>query len=59
MGVVQRGPPVRPATTMEERAAQEVDRILEAHDPQPLPANVRREIKAIVEREQAWANSQG
>jgi trimethylamine--corrinoid protein Co-methyltransferase len=49
----------RGATTMEERAAQEVDRILEAHEPPPLPAGVQRDIKAIVEREQAWANGQG
>jgi trimethylamine--corrinoid protein Co-methyltransferase len=47
----------RGATTMEDRAAQEVDRILSSHQPQALPANVKRDIKKIVEREQAWIDS--
>jgi trimethylamine--corrinoid protein Co-methyltransferase len=45
----------RGATTMEERAAQQVDRILGDHEPEPLPADVQRGIREIVEREQARA----
>ena len=41
------------ATTMEQRAAKHVDRLLEKHEPEPLPAGVQRDIKQIVEREQA------
>jgi trimethylamine--corrinoid protein Co-methyltransferase len=44
----------RGATTMEERAAQQVDEILSSHKPEPLPADVQRDIKKIVERQQAW-----
>ena len=47
----------RGATTMEERAAQEVDRILETHQPEPLPPDIQRDIKKIVEREQVWIDS--
>jgi trimethylamine--corrinoid protein Co-methyltransferase len=43
----------RGATTMEERAAQQVDKILESHEPEPLPADTQRDIREIVEREQA------
>jgi trimethylamine--corrinoid protein Co-methyltransferase len=43
----------RGATTMEERAARRVDEILESHQPEPLPADVQRDISKIVEREQA------
>ncbi len=49
----------RGATTMEERAAREVDRLLAAHRPQPLPAEVQAAIRQIVEREQKWINSRG
>ncbi|HEX9118363.1 MAG TPA: trimethylamine methyltransferase family protein [Anaerolineae bacterium] len=42
------------ATTMEQRAARLVDRILETHRPESLPAEVQAGIQAIVEREQAW-----
>jgi trimethylamine--corrinoid protein Co-methyltransferase len=42
----------RGATTMEERAARQVDKILDSHHPEPLPADVQRDIKRIVEREQ-------
>lgn len=49
----------RGATTMEARAAKMVDEILASHRPEPLPADVQREIKKIVEREQAWINSRG
>ena len=44
----------RGATTMEQRAAKMVDRILATHKPQPLPAEVQAGIQAIVEREQRW-----
>jgi trimethylamine---corrinoid protein Co-methyltransferase len=47
----------RGGTTMEQRAAQEVGRILERHHPEPLPADVQRDIRKIVEREQAWIDS--
>ena len=43
----------RGATTMEERAARQVDRILRDHEPEPLPADVQGGIREIVEREQA------
>ena len=49
----------RGATTMEERAAREVDRILASHAPEPLPADVQRDIRKIVAREQAWIDSRG
>ncbi len=42
--------------TMEQRAAQELDRILESHKPEPLPADIQRDIHKIVEREQEWIN---
>lgn len=44
-------------TTMEARAAEMVDSILEEHRPEPLPADVQQAIRAIVEREQAWIES--
>jgi trimethylamine--corrinoid protein Co-methyltransferase len=47
----------RGATTMEERAAREVDKILASHQPEPLPADVQRDIQKIVEREQEWIDS--
>jgi trimethylamine--corrinoid protein Co-methyltransferase len=49
----------RGGTTMEERAAKMVDDILAKHKPEPLPDNVQRDSKKIVEREQAWINSRG
>jgi trimethylamine--corrinoid protein Co-methyltransferase len=42
----------RGATTMEERAAKEADRILTSHEPEPLPVEVQLELKKIVGREQ-------
>ncbi|MGD8735824.1 MAG: trimethylamine methyltransferase family protein [Anaerolineae bacterium] len=45
----------RGATTMEARAAKEVDRILENHQPEPLPVDVQRDLKTILERQQASA----
>jgi trimethylamine--corrinoid protein Co-methyltransferase len=44
----------RGAMTMEQRAALEVDRILAKHKGEPLPADVQRDIKKIVTREQVW-----
>jgi trimethylamine--corrinoid protein Co-methyltransferase len=44
------------ATTMEERAAKGVDRILQGHEPELLPTDIQRDIHAIVEREQAWVD---
>jgi len=49
----------RGATTMEERAAQQVDEILASHQPEPLPAGVQRDINRIVAREQAWIEGRG
>jgi trimethylamine--corrinoid protein Co-methyltransferase len=49
----------RGATTMEERAAQQVEEILANHQPEPLSPDVQRDIKKIVEREQAWIDSRG
>jgi trimethylamine--corrinoid protein Co-methyltransferase len=45
----------RGATTMEQRAAAQVDEILERHQPELLPAGVRNALKKIIEREQAQA----
>ena len=49
----------RGATRMEERAAQQIEEILASHEPEPLPPDVQRDIKKIVEREQAWIDSRG
>jgi trimethylamine--corrinoid protein Co-methyltransferase len=43
--------------TMEARAAELVDSILEKHRPEPLPADVQGALKQIVQREQAWIES--
>jgi trimethylamine--corrinoid protein Co-methyltransferase len=48
----------RGASTMEERAAQQVDKILEQHRPEPLPADAQHAVKRIVQREQAWIDRQ-
>lgn len=45
------------ATTMEQRAAKGVDKILASHKPEPLPADVQAGIQKIVEREQAWIDN--
>jgi trimethylamine--corrinoid protein Co-methyltransferase len=39
------------STTMEERAAKVVDKILAEHEPEPLSPDVQRDIKRIVERQ--------
>ena len=43
--------------TMEARAAEMINAILEEHQPEPLPADVGQAIKEIVKREQAWIDS--
>jgi trimethylamine--corrinoid protein Co-methyltransferase len=43
----------RGAATMEERAAKQVDKILEEHKPKPLPASIVRDLKKLVERDLA------
>ena len=45
--------------TMEQRAAQVVDRILETHSTEELPGQVKEAIAAIVKREQAWIDGTG
>ncbi len=40
--------------TLEDKAAREVDRILETHSVEALPADVQEKIAVIVQREQAW-----
>jgi trimethylamine--corrinoid protein Co-methyltransferase len=47
----------RGGTTMEQRAAQQVDQILQSHEPEPLPSSIQRDIERIVQREQAWIDS--
>ncbi len=49
----------RGATRMEERAAQQIEKVLASHEPEPLPPDVQRDIKKIVEREQEWIDSRG
>jgi trimethylamine--corrinoid protein Co-methyltransferase len=39
------------ASTMEERAAEQVEAILERHEPEPLSEDVQKELREIVERE--------
>jgi trimethylamine--corrinoid protein Co-methyltransferase len=41
----------RGATTMEARAAQQVEQILANHEPDPLPDGAQQGIRAIVQRE--------
>lgn len=49
----------RGGTTMEQRAAKMVDDILAKHTTEPLPEDVQKAIRAVVEREQAWINQKG
>lgn len=44
----------RGGTTMEERAARQVDKILETHQAEPLSPDVQAAIKQVVQREQEW-----
>jgi trimethylamine---corrinoid protein Co-methyltransferase len=48
----------RGATTMEQRAAVMVDKILATHRTQSLPAEIQAGIQAIVDREQKWIDGQ-
>lgn len=43
----------RGGTTMEQRAAKQVDSILSKHQPEPLPEDVQKAIQQIILREQA------
>jgi trimethylamine--corrinoid protein Co-methyltransferase len=47
----------RGGRTMEDRAAEMVDAILEKHQPEPLPEDIQQKIKEIVAREQAWVDA--
>jgi trimethylamine---corrinoid protein Co-methyltransferase len=47
------------ATTMEERAAKQVDEILDVHQPPELPADIQQEIRKIVERDLESVISKG
>jgi trimethylamine--corrinoid protein Co-methyltransferase len=38
-------------TTMEERAARQVEAVLESHEPEPLPPEVEEALREIVERD--------
>ncbi|MGA6924211.1 MAG: trimethylamine methyltransferase family protein, partial [Desulfosarcina sp.] len=40
--------------SLEDKAAREVDRILETHTIDPLPEDVQAKINAIVKRQQEW-----
>jgi trimethylamine--corrinoid protein Co-methyltransferase len=46
----------RGGTTMEKRAAEKVDEILERHEPEPLPTEVQKKLKGIVKSEQEWSD---
>lgn len=43
-------------TSMEERAAGQVDEILGKHQPPHLPTDVQQEVHKILEREQEWSD---
>ena len=43
--------------SLEARAAQTVDKILDTHHPKSLPENTRRNIHEILHREQEWIDS--
>ena len=47
----------RGATTMEERAARQIEAILAKHQVESLSDETQKAIHAIVEREQAWINT--
>jgi trimethylamine--corrinoid protein Co-methyltransferase len=42
----------RGATTMEERATKQLTKILESHQPEPLPEDVQRDLDDFVKRQQ-------
>ena len=43
--------------SLEDRAAQVVDKILDTHHPTPLPEDVHRQLQEILHREQEWIDS--
>jgi trimethylamine--corrinoid protein Co-methyltransferase len=45
------------ATTMEQRAAEQVETILQSHEPAPLPEDVGDALRLIVERDSERASS--
>lgn len=45
------------ASTMEERAAEQVESILETHQPEPLPEDVQEALREIVERDKRVAEA--
>ena len=47
----------RGGTTMEQRAATRVDEILSSHSVEPLPPEIRRDLKKVVQRQQEWFDS--
>lgn len=49
----------RGETSMEARAAQMVDEILQSHQVEPLPPSIQQDLRKIVEREQEWINTHG
>ena len=49
----------RGGTTMEQRAAQWVDKLLAGHEPPVLPPDIQRDIKKVVAREQDHINQVG
>lgn len=49
----------RGGTTMEARAAEQVTKILASHHAEPLPPEVQRELKRMVEREQKRVDNTG
>jgi trimethylamine--corrinoid protein Co-methyltransferase len=49
----------RGGTTMEQRAAEWVDKLLASHEPPVLPPDIQRDIKKVVEREQERINQVG
>jgi trimethylamine:corrinoid methyltransferase-like protein len=38
---------------MEERAAEQVTKILESHQPEPLPEDVKRDLAEFIKGEQS------
>jgi trimethylamine--corrinoid protein Co-methyltransferase len=46
------------AATMEERAAEQVESILESHEPEPLPNGIQERLRQIVERDSEIAREQ-
>lgn len=47
------------ATSMEQRAAKQVDDLLARHKPEPLPVEAQQAVQEIVQREQSWIDRHG